>query len=370
MSRSIRKGVLITGGAGFIGSHFVRYFIERYPEYRVVVLDLLTYAGDVSLIQGALEDDRGVFVRGDISDEGLVHNLFEEYDIRMVVHFAAETHVDNSIASPEAFVQTNVMGTFRLLQEAREYWMSGVGTLREGYEDVRFHHISTDEVYGSLESADPPFSEDSPYRPSSPYSASKASSDFFVQAYGRTYGLPVTISHCSNNYGPDQHDEKLIPTIIRHALAEEAIPIYGSGRNVRDWLYVDDHCRAVDLILHRGHPGDSYAIGGDNEWENIAIAREICTLLDDLCPRPSETSGGSYADLITFVSDRPGHDWRYALDASKLRNELGWKPEINFREGLLNTIESYRAKYRKPSKDSPLDTRNPLDANTRKQAPS
>ena len=280
------------------------------------------------------------FVQGDICDRDLVEKLFRENDIRGVVHFAAESHVDNSITGPKAFIETNVLGTFTLLDVARNYWMSAPHQFREGYEDSRFHHISTDEVYGALGETGY-FYETTPYDPSSPYSASKASSDMIVKAYHRTYGMNVTISNCSNNYGPKQHPEKLIPKIISNCLEEKNIPIYGDGKNVRDWLYVLDHCKAIDLIFHQGKSGETYNIGGHNEKNNLEIVDAICAILDSKMPKKS---GGSYKDLVVFVKDRPGHDRRYAIDATKLTTELGWKADENFASGIVKTVDWYLSK--------------------------
>ena len=277
------------------------------------------------------------FVQGDICDETLVKNLFNQYDIRGVIHFAAESHVDNSIKNPKAFIQTNIEGTFTLLNAAFKHWMSGPNQVKAGYEKCRFHHISTDEVYGAL-GKEGFFSEQTPYRPNSPYSASKASSDFLVRAYFHTYGMNVTTSNCSNNYGPKQHEEKLIPHMIKLALELKPLPIYGSGQNVRDWLYVLDHCKAIDLIFHNGKAGETYNIGGHNERNNIEIVHRICAILDEKRPR---ADGAKYADLITFVQDRAGHDFRYAIDASKIERELGWKVDETFDTGIIKTVEWY-----------------------------
>ncbi len=333
----MRKSILITGGAGFIGANFVPYFAQKYKDYLVINLDALTYAGDLKNLSECEGLPNYKFVQGDICDTTLVDELFEKYDIRGVVHFAAESHVDNSIKNPSAFINTNVMGTFTLLEAARKRWMQAPNVVREGYESCRFHHISTDEVYGTL-GKDGFFKETTPYAPNSPYSASKASSDFLVRAYHHTYGLNTTTSNCSNNYGPKQHAEKLIPTIIRKCLAEQPIPIYGKGENIRDWLYVLDHCKAIDLIYHNGKSGETYNVGGHNERTNMQIVNTICSLLDEMCPRKS---GKKYAELITFVADRPGHDLRYAIDAEKLTTKLGWKADENFETGIVKTIEWY-----------------------------
>ncbi len=335
------KGILITGGAGFIGSNFVRGFYERYPAYHIINLDKLTYAGNLENLEGLENNERYTFIQGDICDRPLLEKIFTEYNIRGVIHFAAESHVDNSISGPEAFIQTNINGTFNLLDVARKLWMEKPFDVRDEYEGARFLHISTDEVYGTLGESGL-FTEETPYAPNSPYSASKASSDLLVRSYFHTYGLPVVTSNCSNNYGPHQHDEKLIPTIIRKALRLEAIPIYGDGKNVRDWLYVEDHCRGIDLVFHEGVPGETYNIGGRNERDNLYIANKITEILDDKIPR---ADGQSYRDLITFVNDRPGHDRRYAIDATKIEQQLGWKAEENFETGILRTVDWYLQKW-------------------------
>ena len=329
--------ILVTGGAGFIGSNFVSYFCAKYPEYHVINLDKLTYAGSLDNLTDCMPLPNHTFVRGDIGDEALVGRLFAEHDIRGVIHFAAESHVDNSISGPRAFMETNLMGTFTLIEAARRHWMEGPGRIRKGYERARFHHISTDEVYGAL-GAEGLFTEASPHAPNSPYSASKAGSDFIVRAYHRTYGMNVTTSNCSNNYGPRQHGEKFIPVIISRCLAEAPIPVYGSGRNVRDWLYVLDHCRAVDLIFHEGRSGETYNVGGRAERSNLEIVHAVCSLLDELRPRKG---GARHEELMTFVDDRPGHDFRYAVDPSKIMTELGWKPEETFESGMRRTVEWY-----------------------------
>ncbi len=334
------KSILVTGGAGFIGANFVPYFAKKYADYQVINLDKLTYAGNLDNLSDCADCANYKFVQGDICDRDLVEKLFRENDIRGVVHFAAESHVDNSITGPKAFIETNVLGTFTLLDVARNYWMTAPHQFREGYEDSRFHHISTDEVYGALGETGY-FYETTPYDPSSPYSASKASSDMIVKAYHRTYGMNVTISNCSNNYGPKQHPEKLIPKIISNCLEEKNIPIYGDGKNVRDWLYVLDHCKAIDLIFHQGKSGETYNIGGHNEKNNLEIVDAICAILDSKMPKKS---GGSYKDLVVFVKDRPGHDRRYAIDATKLTTELGWKADENFASGIVKTVDWYLSK--------------------------
>lgn len=333
------KSILVTGCAGFIGSNFVPYFLEQYPHYRIVNLDLLTYAGNLDNLAEVDDNERYVFVQGDICDRALVESLFEQYAICGVIHFAAESHVDNSIKNPGVFVETNVNGTFTLIDVAYKTWMEKPFVWKEGYEACRFHHISTDEVYGTL-GEEGLFTESTPYAPNSPYSASKASSDMIVRAYHHTYGMNTVVTNCSNNYGPKQHDEKLIPTIIRKALLKQPIPIYGDGKNIRDWLYVLDHCKGIDLVYHNGKSGQTYNIGGRNERTNLQIVDRICTILDEKMPTTK-----SYKELITFVEDRSGHDRRYAIDATKLENELGWKADENFDSGIIKTIEWYLRKY-------------------------
>ena len=336
------KTILVTGCAGFIGSNFVPYFLDKYKEYNIVNLDLLTYAGDLENLKECENNPNYKFIKGDICNRELVEFIFNEYDIQGVIHFAAESHVDNSIKNPGVFVQTNVNGTFTLIDVAYKYWMEKPFTYKSEYQDCRFHHISTDEVYGTL-SLDPNdlFTEKTPYAPNSPYSASKASSDMIIRAYNETYGLNTVITNCSNNYGPKQHDEKLIPTIIRNALKQNPIPIYGDGKNIRDWLYVLDHCKGIDIVYHTGKIGQTYNIGGRNERTNLQIVDTITTILDKEVPKPNF----SYKSLITFVEDRAGHDRRYAIDASKLENELGWKADENFDSGIVKTIEWYFNKY-------------------------
>ncbi len=333
----MHKTILITGGAGFIGSNFVPYFCEKYPEYKIINLDKLTYAGNLENLRSCENMPNYSFVQGDICDVDLVEKLFRENDVRGVIHFAAESHVDNSITGPRAFINTNIIGTFNLLDAARRHWMDVPGRVKPGYADARFHHISTDEVYGAL-GATGEFREDTPYAPNSPYSASKASSDFLVRAYHHTYGMNTTTSNCSNNYGPKQHDEKLIPHIISCALAGKSLPIYGRGENVRDWLYVMDHCRAIDLIFHQGRAGETYNVGGHNERNNITIVKTICSILDELRPR---ADGKKYESQIEFVADRAGHDFRYAIDAGKLEQELGWRANETFDTGIVKTVKWY-----------------------------
>lgn len=332
------KAILVTGGAGFIGSNFVPYFCNKFKEeYFVINLDKLTYAGNLDNVKECEQMSNYVFVQGDICDEMLVNQLFDKYDIRGVVHFAAESHVDNSIKGPRIFVETNVVGTLNLLDVARLHWMDAPNKVKPGYENARFHHISTDEVFGTLGS-EGYFSESTPYAPNSPYSASKAGSDFIVRAYHHTYGMNVTTSNCSNNYGPKQHSEKLIPHVIDMALSEKPLPVYGKGLNVRDWLYVEDHCKAIDLVFHKGRSGETYNIGGHNERNNITIVKTICSLLNEFRPRPN---GRKYEELIVFVQDRAGHDLRYAIAPDKIVNELGWKPDETFDTGIVKTVKWY-----------------------------
>lgn len=323
--------ILVTGGAGFIGSNFIHWlFAQKEFAGRIINLDALTYAGNPQNLAdiAAQHKDRYVFIHGDIRDAALVQKLFADYEIDAVVHFAAESHVDRSILGPEEFITTNVIGTFTLLEAAKKAW--GVR------QDVLFHHISTDEVYGSL-GEEGAFKETTPYDPRSPYSASKASSDFLVKAYGHTYGLPVTISNCSNNYGPYQFPEKLIPLMILNMLEDKPLPVYGDGRNIRDWLYVVDHNAAVWTIMTRGHIGETYNIGGENEWENIRLLRRLIDIVAEETGKPVK----QLEALITYVKDRPGHDRRYAIDCSKLKNELGWKQSVSFDEGLRHTVRWY-----------------------------
>lgn len=334
------KNILLTGTAGFIGSNFVPYFLDKYSEYNLINLDLLTYAGNLENLKECEKNPRFKFIKGDICNRELVEFIFKEFDISGVIHFAAESHVDNSIKNPEAFIKTNVNGTFTLLDVAYKYWMNKPFSYKDEYKNARFHHISTDEVYGTLGETGL-FSETTPYAPNSPYSSSKASSDMIVRAYHETYGLNTIITNCSNNYGPKQHDEKLIPTIIRNALANKPIPIYGDGKNIRDWLYVLDHCKGIDIAYHKGKAGQTYNIGGKNERTNLEIVAKICEILDELLPKDE-----SYKNLLTFVEDRAGHDRRYAIDASKIENELGWRADETFDSGIVKTIKWYIKKYR------------------------
>jgi dTDP-glucose 4,6-dehydratase len=317
--------ILITGGAGFIGSNFVHRWARKYPADRIVVLDKLTYAADPKQIEGLSQVE---LVKGDIQNLELVSHLLERHKVRRIVHFAAESHVDNSIKGPAAFIQTNVVGTFTMLEGARQVWA--------GDKDCRFLHVSTDEVYGALGDTGK-FREDTPYAPNSPYSASKASSDHLVRAYYHTYGMPVLTTNCSNNYGPRQHPEKLIPLAISKMVSGQPIPIYGDGCQVRDWLYVEDHCAGIETVLLKGVCGETYNIGGDNEWKNIELVDTLCDEVDKALGRPLGTSKA----LKTFVKDRPGHDRRYAIDAAKIRKDLGWKHEVTFQEGLAKTVAWY-----------------------------
>ncbi len=336
---SSQKTFLVTGGAGFIGSNFIPYYLENNPDHHIVNLDLLTYAGNLENLSEVAENPHYHFVKGDIGDYDLVDKLFSDYNFSGVFHFAAESHVDNSISGPSAFINTNINGTFNLLEVARKHWLHGPGEFIAGKENNRFLHVSTDEVYGSLGETGL-FTELTPYAPNSPYSASKASSDFIVRSYYHTYGMNVVTTNCSNNYGSKQHQEKLIPTIIRKALAGEAIPIYGDGKNIRDWLYVLDHCKGIELVFNQGRVGETYNIGGKNERNNLYIVDKICELLDAKKPW---ASGSSYNELISFVTDRPGHDKRYAIDANKIETELNWRADEDFESGINKTVDWYLA---------------------------
>ncbi len=327
--------ILITGGAGFIGSNFTLDWLADQDSEGVINLDKLTYAGNLVNLAAISEDARHLFVQGDIGDKHLVAKLLKEYQPRAILNFAAESHVDRSIHGPAEFVQTNIVGSFSLLECAREYWSGLEGAAKENF---RFHHVSTDEVYGSLSSSDPAFTETNPYEPNSPYSASKAASDHLVRAWFHTYGLPVVTTNCSNNYGSYHFPEKLIPLVILNALNDKPLPVYGDGQQIRDWLYVGDHCAAIREVLARGQLGETYNIGGWNEKSNIDVVKTICAILDELKPR---ADGKSYAEQITFVKDRPGHDRRYAIDASKIERELGWRPVETFDTGIRKTIQWY-----------------------------
>ena len=327
----MKKTILITGGAGFIGSHVVRLFVNKYPECRIINLDALTYAGNLENLKDIEAAPNYTFVKADIVDADQMNKVFAEYRPDGVIHLAAESHVDRSITDPLAFVRTNVIGTVNLLMAARELW-------KDNMDGKRFYHVSTDEVYGSLGETGL-FTETTPYDPNSPYSASKASSDHFVRAYGETYGLPYVLTNCSNNYGPNHFPEKLIPLFINNIITKKALPVYGDGKYTRDWLYVIDHARAIDLVFHEGKNHETYNIGGFNEWQNIDLIKVLCGIMDRKLNRPE----GESAKLITYVKDRPGHDLRYAIDASKINKELGWSPSVTFEQGLEKTIDWYLA---------------------------
>ena len=323
------RNILITGGAGFIGSHVVRLFVNKYPDYKIYNLDKLTYAGNLENLRDIQDKPNYEFIKGDIVDAGFINEIFTRYQIDDVIHLAAESHVDRSITNPDEFIFTNIVGTVNLLNAARTYW-------KENYNNHRFYHISTDEVYGSLGETGL-FTEETSYDPKSPYSASKASSDHLVRAYNNTYGLNVVISNCSNNYGPNQFPEKLIPLCIHNIKNKKPLPVYGDGKQTRDWLWVKDHAEAIDLIFHKGKTGETYNVGGFNEWQNINLVKKLCEIMDEKLGRKA----GESAQLITFVKDRAGHDRRYAIDASKISGELGWKPSLTFEEGLEKTVVWY-----------------------------
>jgi len=330
--------LIITGGAGFIGSNMILHLLKKYPNYQIVNIDKLSYASNLHYLDEVKDSNGYTFSKTDLVDRNAVRQVVRRFRPEGVIHLAAESHVDNSIKGPEPFVMSNVVGTFNLLEECRQLWMEDA----EQFDVPRFHHVSTDEVYGSLGKTGF-FTEKSPYAPNSPYSASKAGSDFLVRSYHHTYGMNVVTTNCSNNYGPHQHDEKLIPTVIRTALNKEKIPVYGKGDNIRDWLYVKDHCTALDLVFHKGEAGETYNIGGHNEWTNIDLVKKICSILNDSV---GEGPDGDYNNLITFVTDRPGHDKRYAIDAAKIENELGWQNTQDFEADLRQTIDWYVKKYR------------------------
>lgn len=329
--------ILVTGGAGFIGSNLILYLHQKYPDYQILNVDKLSYASDLKYLDAIKESDRYNFKKLDLVDREAVRNVLRKFKPRGVFHLAAESHVDNSIKGPEPFILSNVVGTFNLLEECRQQWQED----DRAWSHNRFLHVSTDEVYGTL-GDEGFFTEETPYAPNSPYSASKAGSDFIVRSYFHTYGMNVITTNCSNNFGRHQHDEKLIPTVIRNAVRHNPIPVYGKGDNVRDWLYVTDHCEALDLVFQKGKAGETYNIGGDNEWKNLDLVEEICDILNE---EVGDGPNGDYKNLISFVTDRPGHDYRYAIDASKIKKELGWNPQETFRQHLTETIRWYVQRY-------------------------
>lgn len=333
----MNKRILVTGGAGFIGSNLLLYLHESYPDLQLLNIDKLGYASDQSYLQPIRQSHRYTFKKLDIVDRNAVRQIIRSYRPDGVFHLAAESHVDNSIQGPEPFIYSNVVGTFNILEECRQFWRE------TNNPDARFLHVSTDEVFGTL-GDEGAFSEETPYAPNSPYSATKAGSDFIVRSYHHTYGMNVVTTNCSNNFGPHQHDEKLIPTVIRTALNKENIPVYGRGENVRDWLYVQDHCEALDLAFRKGKAGETYAVGGDNEWKNINLVKKICDILNE---EVGEGPDSDYKNLISFVTDRPGHDFRYAIDSSKIKRELGWRPRSSFDESLRETVRWFIRRYKK-----------------------
>ena len=345
------KSLLVTGGAGFIGANFVHYWLKNHPKDKVIVLDALTYAGNQANLESVYANTNFTFVKGNICDTDLVESLLNEYKVNTIVHFAAESHVDRSITGPDAFIETNILGTYSLLKAAKKVWIDEPKAKGEQPLEHRFHHVSTDEVYGTLSPTDPAFTEETAYAPNSPYSASKAASDHLVRAYHHTYGLEVTTSNCSNNYGPYHFPEKLIPLIITNILHNKPLPIYGDGQQIRDWLYVEDHARGIELVLNKGRIGENYNIGGHNEWANIDIVKVVCKLMNQAFagdaslvgkfPQAEYVAQGKAEELITFVEDRAGHDRRYAIDATKTNNELGYKPAESFETGIKKTVEWY-----------------------------
>lgn len=325
--------ILVTGAAGFIGANYVHYMLKHYDDIEIISLDKLTYAGSLKNLESIANPENHKFIKGDINNQSLVELIIREYQIDTVVHFAAESHVDNSIDGPQVFIETNINGTFALLDACKRVWLDERNC---GVLDCRFHHVSTDEVYGSLSLEDKPFTESSPYVPNSPYSASKASSDHLVRSYFQTYDLPISISNCSNNYGRFQHTEKLLPKVMKSCLTGSSIPIYGNGKNIRDWLHVEDHCLAIDKIIHQAPVGEQFNIGGEAEWDNLSLVQYICEMFDKYRP-----TANSYGNLIEFVKDRPGHDMRYAIDISKIKSQLQWQPTINLMTGLEKLVKEY-----------------------------
>jgi len=345
------KNILITGGAGFIGANFVHYWMKHYPQDKIVVIDALTYAGNIANLESVKNIENFTFIHGDICNQNLVESLLNAHDIDTLVHFAAESHVDRSITGPDAFIETNIIGTYSLLKAAKKIWLDDAVANNEPPKAHRFHHVSTDEVYGTLSATDPAFTEDTAYAPNSPYSASKAASDHLVRAYHHTYGLNVTTSNCSNNYGPYHFPEKLIPLVITNILHNKALPIYGDGQQIRDWLYVEDHACGIDLVIKKGRVGENYNIGGNNEWANIDIVKEISKLVEqefqkdsklaERFPQALSAITQNTESLITYVQDRPGHDRRYAIDATKTNDELGYEPKESFSTGIAKTVQWY-----------------------------